>query len=664
MDRKGEITIFLAMILVSICALLCGLAESVRTAGARCYLRMAADSSMDSLMALYHRDLWEKYRILGLEYDNRETLEREMTEFLVPYMDAGNWYPMKVSRVQATDLTSLTEGDGRYLEQEVLDYMKYGLLDTTWDELDEPGTADLLRTWKEGTSVNRVSELYSSHTKEAVQLEKTLEQISARLEAQKNRWSLGRECLDALDGSGFISQAKKMIKELEKLPALIDTYEKRADRLGEQLRESRTKFEGESGNLSPAVLAALEDEIAQYEAYVDQDGLRRQEIVRLREYGPARITWIREVIEAAEDVIEYIDNWEPEDEDDELDEDALWEPVRNQWAGYGMLALGVEFGVKDKEKEGFLERVGNMVSGSLLDLVLPEGTVVSGKSLDLAFVPSALQKESGTDGSGGHTDSTVHELKGDGNLLSRILVGEYDIRFFQGFKKEPEENVFYELEYIVHGGSTDRDNLSGVVTRLVALREGMNLIHILSDSAKREEARSLALAIVGGTGILPLVSVTAFFIMSVWALGEALRDVRELLDGGKVPVLKTRDDWELSLDQLIFMGSSKKLPDEAGSGGKRGLDYKGYMRIFIFGGYGTALVYRMMDIMQINIEGKQPGFSMGHCACKVDTETTVRGKHVFFSLGLWKSQMGDGAFDYETRIAASGSYLDDSENRK
>ena len=35
MDRKGEITIFLAMILVSVCALLCGLAESVRTAGAR-----------------------------------------------------------------------------------------------------------------------------------------------------------------------------------------------------------------------------------------------------------------------------------------------------------------------------------------------------------------------------------------------------------------------------------------------------------------------------------------------------------------------------------------------------------------------------------------------------------------------------------------------------
>ena len=32
MGEKGEITVFLAMILVSVCALLCGLAESVRTA--------------------------------------------------------------------------------------------------------------------------------------------------------------------------------------------------------------------------------------------------------------------------------------------------------------------------------------------------------------------------------------------------------------------------------------------------------------------------------------------------------------------------------------------------------------------------------------------------------------------------------------------------------
>ena len=45
MSERGEITLFLAMILISVSALLCVIVESARTAGARCYLRMAVDSA-------------------------------------------------------------------------------------------------------------------------------------------------------------------------------------------------------------------------------------------------------------------------------------------------------------------------------------------------------------------------------------------------------------------------------------------------------------------------------------------------------------------------------------------------------------------------------------------------------------------------------------------
>lgn len=65
-------------------------------------------------------------------------------------MEAGNWHPMKLSKVRTEDIITLTEGGGRYLEQEILDYMKYGLFDTDWDELDEAGAGELLEAWKEG----------------------------------------------------------------------------------------------------------------------------------------------------------------------------------------------------------------------------------------------------------------------------------------------------------------------------------------------------------------------------------------------------------------------------------------------------------------------------------------------------------------------------------
>lgn len=662
MCRKGEITVFLAMILFSVCALLCVIVESARTAGARCYLRMAVDSSADSLMAQYHRELWNKYRILGLEYDKTETLEKEFREFMRPYMEAGNWYPMKADQIRITDMTGLTQGDGRYFEQEILDYMKYGLLDMDWDELDEAGAGELLVAWKEGNSVNRVSELYSTHSREAVRVEKALEIINSTLLAQRERWEQGKDCLEQPDGGRFISQANKMIRELERIPGQVKSYEKRADELYVKLANSRERFLEETSDLSGDVRAALEEEISQYESYAAQDGQRRREVEALTNLSRDRIQWIGDVINMAEEVMEYISNWEPEDEDDELDEAALWQPVRARWSQYGMLLLGVEFGVRDKEKEGFLEQVGNMAGKGMLELVLPEGTVVSGTDLRLSGTPSVQRK---TDGGGlkekdrdGDSQSTGF-LTGARTLIQRLIIGEYDIRFFKGFKKEMQKGEFYELEYIIHGKKKDKDNLSGVAARLVAFREGLNLIHILSDSGKRQEARSLALTIVGGTGILPLVSVVAFFIMAVWALGEALLDVRCLLEGKKVPVFKTVSDWKLDLAGLLEMGRSGSLIDGEGGGDGSGIDYEGYLRILIFGGYDTDLVYRMMDVMQIVTARKQPGFSLENCVCTVNAEALVSGKHVFFSNGVWKSRGPEDGYAYDTRMAVAGSYLED-----
>lgn len=662
MCRKGEITVFLAMILFSVCALLCVIVESARTAGARCYLRMAVDSSADSLMAQYHRELWNKYRILGLEYDKTETLEKEFREFMRPYMEAGNWYPMKADQIRITDMTGLTQGDGRYFEQEILDYMKYGLLDMDWDELDEAGAGELLVAWKEGNSVNRVSELYSAHSREAVRVEKALEIINSTLLAQRERWEQGKDCLEQPDGGRFISQANKMIRELERIPGQVKSYEKRADELYVKLANSRERFLEETSDLSGDVRAALEEEISQYESYAAQDGQRRREVEALTNLSRDRIQWIGDVINMAEEVMEYISNWEPEDEDDELDEAALWQPVRASWSQYGMLLLGVEFGVRDKEKEGFLEQVGNMAGKGMLELVLPEGTVVSVTDLRLSGTPSVQRK---TDGGGlkekdrdGDSQSTGF-LTGVRTLIQRLIIGEYDIRFFKGFKKEMQKGEFYELEYIIHGKKKDKDNLSGVAARLVAFREGLNLIHILSDSGKRQEARSLALTIVGGTGILPLVSVVAFFIMAVWALGEALLDVRCLLEGKKVPVFKTVSDWKLDLAGLLEMGRSGSLIDGEGGGDGSGIDYEGYLRILIFGGYDTDLVYRMMDVMQIVTARKQPGFSLENCVCTVNAEALVSGKHVFFSNGVWKSRGPEDGYAYDTRMAVAGSYLED-----
>ena len=102
---------------------------------------------------------------------------------------------------------------------------------------------------------------------------------------------------------------------------------------------------------------------------------------------------------------------------------------------------------------------------------------------------------------------------------------------------------------------------------------------LLKDPEKRREAELLAAAITGASGIAPLVSVTTFFILTVWALAESVEDVKALLEGGKVPFLKQGREWRVSLTGLAESGTA--LFRELGVSGNEGegLDYQSYLKL-------------------------------------------------------------------------------------
>jgi hypothetical protein len=185
--------------------------------------------------------------------------------------------------------------------------------------------------------------------------------------------------------------------------------------------------------------------------------------------------------------------------------------------------LSFRHGVKDKEKEGILKRVESMYRSGVLKLVVPDGVSVSDGSLDTGQLPSQTEIWS----------SGTRNI----SLYQHLLVNEYTGKFFRNFRTELETKkeeigisgnggLAYEMEYIIGGKDTDEENLVAVVNRLLAVREGLNFVYLLSDGQKREEARSLAMMVTGVTGLAPLVLLTTFFILSLWALGEALMDIR------------------------------------------------------------------------------------------------------------------------------------------
>lgn len=640
----GQITVFVSMVLMLLFAFLCVLMESARTAGARWYLQMAASSSMDSVFSQYHRELWDRYRLLFAEYETGEEIEADFAGFLLPYLETDNWYPMDLEAVSAEEIVRAVDGHGAYLEKEILDYMKYGI----WNvDFEGDAVEGLWKQEREAEAVTEMAQTYRTRTRDVWKLERVLESISENLERQRNERQQGLNALSSYDGGGFRRAAEQMIGELKKMPGLVKQYEKEADKLAETLQADRREQEARVERLGTDMAAALEQEIQEYEAYVAEDGKRRQEIRDLEPRSAEQIQRLEELIELSYEVEREIEAWEDDDDeegDSEPDYESLWRPVRTGLESIQIPPLSFAHGIQDKEKEGWLKQVEQLYQEGMLGLLVPEGRQVSEKTAVLAALPSHAE--------------TYDEGAGSGSMPDHILVNEYCGMFFSQFCSAQEEAgsgmqeqaddlgdgmqaaagqtesgklehaLDYEVEYLLYGNGSDRENLSDAVHRLLAVRSGLNLIHILSDHAKRAQARELAAVITGAGSITPLILVTTFFVMSVWALGEALMDVKGLLAGRTVVLLKTVEDWTLSAENLLALGRDGK-PDAGG--GERGLSYLSWLKILLFVEPLVRQEYRIMDVIELNLGRENSGFRMRNGVYRVDMSGRVCGKHLFFS---------------------------------
>lgn len=644
----GQITVFFSLIMMCMFAFFCVLLESARTAGARWYLQTAASSAMDSVFSQYHRKLWDTYRVLFAEYDTPEDVTDAFGGFILPYLEMENWYPIQYTGAQAEEIIRATEGQGVYFEKEVLDYMKFGI----WHmDFDADTVQGLWNSAKEAASVKNMAESYRGHAREALKLEKSLEAISENLEEQQKLKNSGMSALNSYDGSDFRRAAEKMIRKLEQIPGLVRSHRRKADDLAKGMEISRAKYEKESGDCGEEIQGLLEEEIQQYESYVNADGERRQEIEALEPWSKQMIVELNHLIEESYEVEEIIDEWEDDEEEggEGPDLDALWSPVEHGFGSLSIQKLSFVHGVKDKEKEGWLEQVSSMYQDGFLKLVVPEGKEISNRASELEEVPS-------------HRDMKPETVR-IVNFLDHLLIDEYCGMHFKNFLEEEEQQeagqqetetvLAYEMEYFLGGKESDRENLSDAVHRLLAVREGMNLVHILTDPQKRAEARGLAMTITGVGALTPLLMITTFFVMSVWALGESLMDVRGLLAGKKIPLLKAKTDWQLELEQLLSMGKEHVV----GTGEcDTGLSYLSWLKILLFMSNIVLQEFRMMDLIQMNLRQGQDSFRMRRCVYQIRIQGDFYGKHVFFSPGFVGNLTGGSDLVYPMTVTAERRY--------
>lgn len=620
MDVCGGITVFLSLILTCICALMGGLFESARAAGSGWYMQMALNSSLDSLMSCYHREIWDKYRIFVLECADKERLAAEMEPQMETYLAAAPFYPVSGGKAQIEAMDAITGHNGDFFAKEVTDYMKVGVWTLESEESELP---EMEKRMTEARAVHGIAEGYQENGRKVLRLEESIEAIGACLQKQEKHLEEMEAAVRQADGSSFFQSAESLEKELKQIPGLVAAYEKQADRLAKELQGSEQEAQEAQPDLEEGSWGMVQEEMRGYRSYLDADGARRQEVKKTEETAHGNEEVVAEAVRKGKEIQDYIDDWEPDDEDDELDEEALWAPVLTITAGFQKDGRFRVPAVRDKKKMNVLEAVSRLSGTDLLSLCVPAGTVISENWISTAAFPSALYAggESGKRGTAGDVWTAG---------LERALLDAYAAHFFTRFGQEKTGSVHYEQEYLLQGNASERENLKRTVNELLAVREAVNLAALYADSEKRSEAEALALAITGLAGITPITAAASFFIMTVWAFAESVADVKVLLAGGKIPFFKQPGEWQISLSALTEKGASIFLetgtdPSLKNGTDDRGLDYQDWLKLFFLIQGKSRFCYRMMDMIQNRISEKEPGFRMDQCQYGVSVSYAAQG---------------------------------------
>lgn len=206
-------------------------------------------------------------------------------------------------------------------------------------------------------------------------------------------------------------------------------------------------------------------------------------------------------------------------------------------------------------------------------------------------------------------------------LWDRFLFQEYLLRYLNCYVSEGEEGALdYQIEYLIAGKDYDTDNLKSVANRLCALREAANVIYLMSDGEKAVVIEAAALLICGVFSILPgLLTVVKALLLLGWAYAESVYDVKTLLSGGRVPLIKDRASWHYDLESALWGG------DDVAAGAGDGLEYRDYLRIFMMLTGLDTLTERAMNLVEADIR-LTPGnshFRMDACYTRVEASVRI-----------------------------------------
>lgn len=290
--------------------------------------------------------------------------------------------------------------------------------------------------------------------------------------------------------------------------------------------------------------------------------------------------------------------------------------------------LNQESNLEDSEKESIntyenqenlLEVIKELQNKGILSLVIEDTSQLSEKTMELSQVVSKRQL----------AEECNPRLE-EADWYDKVLLQQYLLSYLSNYRNNKDHSMSYELEYILGGKETDVENMKAVVNQLLGIREAANFLYLINNSIKVEQARLMAVAIAGISANPVIIEVVKLAVLSAWAFAESILDIRTLLDGEKIALLKSDTTWTMDLEYISTIGEDYKKAENC----EDGLSYTEYLGILLLFQEENQLAERGMDVQELTLRERYQSEEIYLDEWIIDAEigVTYEYRPVFFSI--------------------------------
>lgn len=261
------------------------------------------------------------------------------------------------------------------------------------------------------------------------------------------------------------------------------------------------------------------------------------------------------------------------------------------------------------EENNPLSDVQRLKNTDLITLVAPESESLSEKSIDVSALPSRRDLQQGNFG---------EEV--ENSLADKAFFHAYLAEHFGSMTDSKEgKALLYEKEYLLGGYASDKENLEAVCEKILNIRMVANYGYLLTDSTRQAEAEAVATALSSLLTVPEISQLVKHLLLFGWAYGEGIVDLRSLLKGERVPLMKTSDTWQLQLANLGKLGTSEEISGEKDF--TSGLSYEDYLKTLLLTEKIEVLCMRSLDLIESHL-----GIKTDDCMtkAKIKTKLTLR----------------------------------------